>query len=273
MAEPTSPKNINPFYIFPSSPKIKSKISTNIKTLIHPLDLIPTIAELALTLLPKAKASLLHIIKEAKARLQLPPSTVVMLLSFLESIDIKAFVNGFVIPCLKKLMKIVRGRLRPRPRRRSYAVARRLRLSFSRKFRSRINKSASSSYFRFHYNWSSRSYKWPVPANVLAGCHSDSYRVLSIKRLGNGSSSGSTDASEEAGYGGDSHYSQLIGYLEWLEQREHDQYPSSGDSSSRMTVGDIDTLAEKFIEEKYEMFILEKQESERRFQEMMARSL
>ncbi|KAI4310677.1 hypothetical protein MLD38_035636 [Melastoma candidum] len=266
MEDPTSPKNIKPFYIFPSSPNIKSKISTNIKTLIHPPDIIPTIAELALTLLPKAKASLLRISKKANAQLRLPPSTTRMLLSFLESIDIKAFVNGFVVPCIKELMKIVRGR---------YPVAHHLRLSLSRKFRYRVKKSASSSYFRFHYNWSSRSYTWPVPANVLPGCQSGSYRVFSIERLGNGSSSGGTKPSEETGGGEDSHshYSQLNFYLEWLEQRENDRDPTSGELSSRTTVSDIDTMAEKFIEEKYEMFVLEKQESERRFREMMARSL
>lgn len=108
-----------------------------------------------------------------------------------------------------------------------------------------------------------------VPATVLTGCHSSSYRFMNINK-GNCNLDMSSNLNEEGN--GDCPDLQLNGYLEWLEQREHDGDPSSRYSSSLM-ISDINMLAEKFIEEKYEMFILEKKESERRFQDMMARSL
>lgn len=55
----------------------------------------------------------------------------------------------------------------------------------------------------------------------------------------------------------------LSGYLQWLEEKENDDGASDN----------IDRLAEKFIESCHEKFRLEKQESYRRYQEMLARSL
>ncbi|KAI3802129.1 hypothetical protein L1987_30255 [Smallanthus sonchifolius] len=60
--------------------------------------------------------------------------------------------------------------------------------------------------------------------------------------------------------------SQLSGYLHWLEEKNTDAYEI-------IEINEIDDLAEKFIANCHEKFASEKQESDRRFQEMMARSL
>ena len=61
--------------------------------------------------------------------------------------------------------------------------------------------------------------------------------------------------------------SELSGYLHWLEEKVHE--------SSRVVdeVNEIDKLADMFIASCHEKFMLEKQESYRSFQEMMARSV
>ncbi|KAJ6698583.1 DUF761 DOMAIN PROTEIN [Salix purpurea] len=60
--------------------------------------------------------------------------------------------------------------------------------------------------------------------------------------------------------------SQLSGYLHWLEQKVDDE-------DSTGTEKDINRLADLFIASCHEKFKLEKQESYRRFQDMMARSM
>jgi len=61
----------------------------------------------------------------------------------------------------------------------------------------------------------------------------------------------------------------LSGYLQWLEEKEADGSSMGDDSATE----NIDRLAEKFIQSCHEKFRLEKQESYRRYQEMLARSL
>ncbi|KAI3733043.1 hypothetical protein L1987_64258 [Smallanthus sonchifolius] len=68
--------------------------------------------------------------------------------------------------------------------------------------------------------------------------------------------------------------SQLSGYLQWLEEKNMSD--DNGQIGARITVdemNEIDRLADKFIASCHEKFRLEKQESYRRFQEMMARSV
>lgn len=61
---------------------------------------------------------------------------------------------------------------------------------------------------------------------------------------------------------------QLSGYLHWLEEKKvHDN------STVEPDMNEIDKLADKFIANCHEKFRLEKQESYRRFQEMLARSM
>ncbi|KAL2535113.1 hypothetical protein Adt_08464 [Abeliophyllum distichum] len=66
----------------------------------------------------------------------------------------------------------------------------------------------------------------------------------------------------ETEYDGLKQDSELSGYLRWLEEEDHEDDCSN-----------IDELAEMFIENCYEKFMLEKQDSYRKYQEMMARSL
>ncbi|XP_020594923.1 uncharacterized protein LOC110034991 [Phalaenopsis equestris] len=64
---------------------------------------------------------------------------------------------------------------------------------------------------------------------------------------------------------------QLSGYLEWLEENEPGN--DGGGNDDVDDAGEIDQLAEKFIASCHEKFRLEKQESYRRYQEMLARSM
>ncbi|XP_031739057.1 uncharacterized protein LOC116402823 [Cucumis sativus] len=106
--------------------------------------------------------------------------------------------------------------------------------------------------FRLHYNWcsvSSNKYSHVTPA-VLTCDHG----------IGGG------------GGGGD----QLGGYLQWLEERDVNKKSNHNsnveDDHEDQSVNEIDKLAEIFIARCHEKFKLEKQESYRRFQDMMARS-
>lgn len=58
---------------------------------------------------------------------------------------------------------------------------------------------------------------------------------------------------------------ELSRYLKWLEEK--------GNREQESSCNEIDKLADMFIANCHEKFRLEKQESYRRFQEMMARSV
>ncbi|KAJ3693168.1 hypothetical protein LUZ60_008648 [Juncus effusus] len=70
----------------------------------------------------------------------------------------------------------------------------------------------------------------------------------------------------QSDYDGDKSFDEMID-----DQRDYDS-DNRGDSCGDNSI-DIDRLAESFISSSYEKFMIEKQESFRRFQEMMARSL
>ena len=109
--------------------------------------------------------------------------------------------------------------------------------------------------FRLHYNWCS-SHVLPVREPVLDGFSSSHFYYDSTWNsiIANEQYEGSTE-------------SQLSGYLQWLDEKV------DGEDSDQSTEKDINLLADLFIANCHEKFILEKQESYRRFQEMMARSL
>lgn len=65
--------------------------------------------------------------------------------------------------------------------------------------------------------------------------------------------------------GGEEIGAQLSGYLQWLDDKNQLVEEDDGD--------EIDRLAEMFIAKCHEKFRLEKQESYRRYQEMLARSI
>lgn len=117
--------------------------------------------------------------------------------------------------------------------------------------------------FRLHYNWCS-SHVIPAPRPKLEGYYSADHLYCDSSWNTN---IPSTDSCEELMAGAaDSSSSQLVGYLNWLEEKEdHHHYHLQGN--------DIDRLAEMFIANSYEKFRLEKQDSYRRFQEMMDRSI
>ncbi|XP_062199768.1 uncharacterized protein LOC133902188 [Phragmites australis] len=63
----------------------------------------------------------------------------------------------------------------------------------------------------------------------------------------------------------------IAGYLEWPD--EEDQLEQEDEEEDGDDCNEIDRLAESFIARCHERFMLEKQESYRRYQEMLARSL
>lgn len=65
--------------------------------------------------------------------------------------------------------------------------------------------------------------------------------------------------------------SQLAGYLQWLEEKVQDDDDDKKACGNEMN--EIDMLAEMFIANCHEKFKLEKQESDRRFHEMLARGM
>ncbi|KAG5052210.1 hypothetical protein AAZX31_02G168100 [Glycine max] len=109
--------------------------------------------------------------------------------------------------------------------------------------------------FRLHYNWcsSKSSHVIPVPSRVFEGLPKAS----------------DTHHDEQYLYE-DCHDDdlQLAGYLQWLEEKVHDDKKGSGNE-----MNEIDKLAELFIADCHEKFKLEKQDSDRRFHEMMARGM
>ncbi|KAG5243788.1 DNA-binding protein [Salix suchowensis] len=109
--------------------------------------------------------------------------------------------------------------------------------------------------FRLHYNWCS-SHVLPVSEPVLDGFSASHFYYDSTWNsvVPNEKHEHSTDQS------------QLSGYLHWLEQKVDDE-------DSTGTEKDINRLADLFIASCHEKFKLEKQESYRRFQDMMARSM
>ncbi|KAE8729823.1 putative DNA-binding protein RAV1 [Hibiscus syriacus] len=109
--------------------------------------------------------------------------------------------------------------------------------------------------FRLHYNWCS-SHVTPVPSPVLEGCTAPHLYYDSTW-----SSVIPTEQCDRVTV-----ESQLSGYLQWLEEKKVN-------STGETDMNEIDKLAEMFIADCYEKFRLEKQESYRRFQEMMARSV
>lgn len=108
---------------------------------------------------------------------------------------------------------------------------------------------------RLHYNWCS-SHVMPVSTPVLDG--------FSTSQLYYDSTWNSIIPPECE----DMAERQLSGYLHWLEEKKvHDN------STVEPDMNEIDKLADMFIANSHEKFRLEKQESYRRFQEMLARSM
>lgn len=126
-------------------------------------------------------------------------------------------------------------------------------ISFHQKKRNNhnIRKKIILGSFRLHYNWcsSKSSHVLPVPQPVYEGLFDTTVN------------SSGEDFSDD---------SRLAGYLQWLEEKKKNE---GGEKNKKEEMNEIDMLAEKFIANCHEKFKLEKQESDRRFQEMLARSM
>ncbi|KAL3534190.1 hypothetical protein ACH5RR_002651 [Cinchona calisaya] len=118
--------------------------------------------------------------------------------------------------------------------------------------------------FRLHHNWCS-SNVIPAPMPKLEGYYKANHFYYDSSWTTNNVIP-STDSCEElmAGAEDSSSSSQLLGYLKWLEEKDQDNNHQGNE---------IDRLADMFIANSHEKFRLEKQESYRRFQEMMDRSI
>ncbi|KAI3415163.1 uncharacterized protein J3R85_015342, partial [Psidium guajava] len=130
------------------------------------------------------------------------------------------------------------------------------------------NKRKSKMYigsFRMYYNWcSSRSFS-TAPASVLEGFRTNHLYYDSTWNCSIPTSEAPAAECEDEGE------SQLSGYLQWLEEKN--KAKASDGFADPNNVHEIDELADEFIAKCHEKFILEKQESDRRFQEMLARSV
>ncbi|KAL0428596.1 UNVERIFIED_CONTAM: hypothetical protein Slati_3034400 [Sesamum latifolium] len=118
--------------------------------------------------------------------------------------------------------------------------------------------------FRLHYNWCSSSHVIP-----LAGPESCSHHVYydsSWNTVINPTTSCDSEWMQDRRHGDDDDDHELSRYLEWLEEK-------GGECEEGWSCNEIDKLADLFIANCHEKFRLEKQESYRRFQEMMARSV
>ncbi|XP_010928983.1 uncharacterized protein [Elaeis guineensis] len=123
------------------------------------------------------------------------------------------------------------------------------------KLRGKKKKKLLSS-IRLRFNWSS-SHVIPVPEPT-------SMEGFDMSRMYYDSTWNSIISTEE---GDEDMEPALSGYLHWLEEKNSEA--SVGDEYG----SEIDRLAEKFIARCHEKFRLEKQESYRRYQEMLARSM
>lgn len=116
--------------------------------------------------------------------------------------------------------------------------------------------------FRMYYNWcSSRSFS--TPASVLDGFRTNHLYYDSTWNCTVPTSAPAAECEDEG-------ESQLSGYLQWLEEKSKAQ---GSRSFAEPNINEIDELADEFIAKCHEKFILEKQESDRRFQEMLARGI
>lgn len=142
-----------------------------------------------------------------------------------------------------------------------------------KKHRNRKNKKVVFGSFRLHYNWcsNSSSHVLPVPDPIL---DDDFINSCHLYYDSTWNSIISTD--QQCDQGGMIER-QLSGYLHWLEEKKghhQDHHNSKAHHHHHESdINEIDKLADKFIESCHEKFRLEKQESYRRFQEMMARSM
>lgn len=120
--------------------------------------------------------------------------------------------------------------------------------------------------FRLHYNWSCASHVMPLAQDTYPNSHIyyDASWNAVVPTTTSAAAVVPTDHTKTTSFCDYQESDGLSKYLEWLEQKGNHQESSSNE---------IDKMADLFIANCHEKFRLEKQESYRRFQEMMARSV
>ncbi|OWM82663.1 hypothetical protein CDL15_Pgr002238 [Punica granatum] len=185
--------------------------------------------------------------------------------SSLISTEIKNPMRTLVLSCACRIVRVL-------SRAKSFlvkAVQRKLdkfQIHFMLPAKKSKNKKIYLGSFRFHYNWcsASSSHVQPFPA-PFSTSHLYYYdptwdSMISME-----------PADQDNNSSGDS---QLSKYLEWLEEKDNahagEESSDNGTSAHEECADEIDKLADIFIAKCHQKFILEKQESDRRFQEMIA---
>jgi hypothetical protein len=128
------------------------------------------------------------------------------------------------------------------------------------------------------YHYHARKTTTKIVSHMTNKPHSSSW-------TGGGSSARWNDVMVPAPAGVDDCAGEYCGYLRWLEddapdevlvleeEEEEEDDDVDGAGGGNTGFNEIDSLAEKFIARCHAKFLLEKQESYRRYQEMMARSV
>lgn len=122
--------------------------------------------------------------------------------------------------------------------------------------------------FRMHYNWCS-SYVTPMPQPFEASFdmnHAAYYDSTWNSVIITDPDANQADIMDQHQQ---QQQQQLSGYLNWLEEKSCEPLDQAEDDAA----SEIDRLAETFIARCHEKFRLEKQESYRRYQEMLDRSV
>ncbi|XP_074307000.1 uncharacterized protein LOC141642185 [Silene latifolia] len=129
--------------------------------------------------------------------------------------------------------------------------------------------------FRLHYNWcSSSSHVLPIPSPMFEGISTNPNSSTShIYYDSTWNSVYSTDdknrGQDDCNVGDEDDASELSSYLQWLEEKgaKHGNLKDGEENNKN----EIDKLADMFIADCHEKFRLEKIESYRRYQELIAR--
>ncbi|KAL9240154.1 hypothetical protein vseg_014404 [Gypsophila vaccaria] len=137
--------------------------------------------------------------------------------------------------------------------------------------------------FRLHYNWcSSSSHVLPIPSPMYEGITTNHNNNNNNNHIYYDSTWNSVYSTDEDGLKSGQRYdidgiitkeeeNELSSYLQWLEEKGA-KHGNSKDNENCVE-NEIDKLADMFIADCHEKFRLEKIESYRRYQELLARSM
>lgn len=142
--------------------------------------------------------------------------------------------------------------------------------------------------FRLHYNWcSSSAHVLPIPSpTILEGISTPTSHIYYDSTWNSAYATDDDDGNRDHRSHEDAHQvckngnakeqeeeGQLSSYLQWLEEKGGTKNESLDEEEVVNVENEIDKLADMFIANCHEKFRLEKIESYRRYQELLARSL